>query len=81
MDSQSCHVLEVATSFSNLNFSHFGRVTTQYQTLQTWIAFNVTRYHNLNALPHTARITICFFWDFDGLGLFATRYHALPSSF
>ena len=28
------------------------RVTTHYQTLQTWANLNVTRYHSLNALPH-----------------------------
>ena len=30
----------------------FERVTTYYQTLQTWIGHNATRYHNYNALPH-----------------------------
>ena len=30
----------------------FKRVTTHFQTLQTWIDHNPTRYHNLNALPH-----------------------------
>ena len=34
------------------NFSHFERVTTHYQILKIWIGLNVTRYHNLNALPH-----------------------------
>ena len=29
----------------------FERVTTHYQTLQTWIGHDATRYHNLNALP------------------------------
>ena len=29
----------------------FERVTTHYQTLQTWIGHNSTRYHNFNALP------------------------------
>ena len=30
----------------------FERVTTHYQTLQTWIGHGATRYHNFNALPH-----------------------------
>ena len=30
----------------------FKRVTKHYQTLQTWISHNATRYHNFNALPH-----------------------------
>ena len=29
------------------------RVTTHYQTLQTRIGYNATRYHNFNMLPHT----------------------------
>ena len=45
-------MLEVAISFSNLNFSHIECGTTHYQTLQTWAGLNVTRYHSLNALPH-----------------------------
>ena len=52
MDRPSCRVLKVAISFSNLNFSHFELVATHYQTLQTWIGLNVTRYHSLNALSH-----------------------------
>ena len=31
----------------------FEPVTTHYQTLQTWIRHNATRYHNFKALPHT----------------------------
>ena len=30
----------------------FERVTTHYWTLQTWIGYNVTHYHNFSALPH-----------------------------
>ena len=52
MDRPCCHVLGVDISFSNLNFSHSERVTMHYQTLQTWIGLNVTRYHSLNTLPH-----------------------------
>ena len=47
-----CHVWKVVISFSNLNFSHIELVTTHYQTLQTWVGLNATRYHSLNALPH-----------------------------
>ena len=28
------------------------RVTTHYQTLQTWLGHNATCYHNFKALPH-----------------------------
>ena len=30
----------------------FERVTKHYQTLQTWIGHNATRYHKFNVLPH-----------------------------
>ena len=30
----------------------FKRVTTHYQTLQTWIGHNPTCYYNFDALPH-----------------------------
>ena len=30
----------------------FEHVTSHYQTLQTWIGHDATRYHNFNALPH-----------------------------
>ena len=30
----------------------FEYVITPYQTLQTWIDRNATRYHKFNALPH-----------------------------
>ena len=30
----------------------FEHVTSHYQTLQTWISHNTTRYHNFNVLPH-----------------------------
>ena len=30
----------------------FEHVTTLYQTSQTWIDHDVTRYYNFNALPH-----------------------------
>ena len=53
MDRSCCYVLKVTISFRNSNFSPFEHVTTHHQTLQTWIGLNVTRYHNLNALPHT----------------------------
>ena len=43
---------EVSITFGNLNFSQIERVTTHYQTLQTWIDHKATRYHNLNALPY-----------------------------
>ena len=30
----------------------FERVTTHYQTLQTWIGHDTMRYHDFNALPY-----------------------------
>ena len=38
--------------FIHYNKSHSNYVTTHYQTLQTRIGHDVTRYHNFNALPH-----------------------------
>ena len=32
----------------------FERVTTHYQTLQTWIGHDATRYYNFNVLPHAS---------------------------
>ena len=55
MDKPSCHVWKVTISFSCLSFSHIERVTTHYQTLQTWIGLNETIYYSLNALPHEWR--------------------------
>ena len=56
----------------------FERVSTHYQTLQTWIGHNATRYHNLNALLHALLYIISqfsvFWW------LIATGYHAFPSN-
>ena len=52
IDRPCCHVWKVVISFIRRNFSHCERVTTHYQTLQTWIDLNVTCYHNLNAVPH-----------------------------
>ena len=37
--------------FSNFSLSYIERVITHYQTLQTWIGLNVTRYNSLIALP------------------------------
>ena len=49
MNRPCCHNWRVTISFSKCNLRHFKRVTTHYQTLQTWIGFNVMSYHNLNA--------------------------------
>ena len=53
----------------------FEHVTRHYQTLNTWIGHNATRYHNFNALPHALPY---IFYVYHGLELFATGYHALP---
>ena len=51
-------------------------VTTHYQTLQTWIGHNTTRFHNLNILP-----LLYIFSHFSMVwGLSATSYHALRSN-
>ena len=55
MNRPSWHNWKVTISFSKCNLRHFERVTTHYQTLQTWIGFSVMSYHNLNALPHAWR--------------------------
>ena len=75
MDRPCCQVWKITRSFSNHNFSHFKRVTTHYQTLQTSIGLNVTRYHNFNALPHalTHALPYIFFEICLVLGCF--RYH------
>ena len=44
----------------------FESVTTHYQTLQTWIGHNATRYHDLNALRHALPHTLpCIFSQFN----------------
>ena len=43
----------------------FEHVTTHYQTLETWIDHNATRYHNFNLLPyafHTFYLSLAWFW-------------------
>ena len=53
MDRPSCHVWEVAISFSNLNFSNTEHVTTHYKSLPLWIGLNVTLPHTLqHVLPY-----------------------------
>ena len=56
----------------------FERVSTHYQTLQTWIGHNATRYHNLSALVHAL---LYIFSQFSMVWwLIATGYHAFPSN-
>ena len=43
-----------------------------FQTLQTWIGHNATRYHNLNALPHAL---LYIFLSLIWIGQNLTRYH------
>ena len=45
-----------------------------FQTLQTWIGHNATRYHNLNTLPHsfTTHVTVYFLGILPSFWLFAT---------
>ena len=50
----------------------YERVTTHYQTLQTRIGHNATRYHNFNALPHALPY---MFAQFTHVGHNATCYH------
>lgn len=63
----------------------FERVATHYQTPQTWISINVTRCDSLKTRSVITRIithiTPYFLSDLPSLGLFATRYYALPSFF
>ena len=44
------------------------RVTTYYQTLQTWIGHNETRYHNFNVLPQASSHALPYIYL--GLALF-----------
>ena len=41
----------------------FECAVTHYQTLQTWIGHNATRYHYLNALPHVLPHTLPYFFS------------------
>ena len=50
----------------------FQRVTTNYQTLQTWIGHDATRYHNFYMLPHALA---CIFSQFNMARL---QCNALP---
>ena len=60
----------------------FERVTTHYQTLQTWVGHNATHYHNLNVLHTHYHTCYCTFsLSLTWIGHNATRYHnfnALP---
>ena len=71
MDRPCCHVWKTTISFSNLNFSHTERDTPHYETLQTRIGLNFTRYHSLNelanVLPHALPYIlseICLVWGY-----------------
>ena len=80
MDRPCLHVLKVAISFSNLNFSHIERIITHYQTLKIWIGLNGTYYHNLNALPHALPHALPYVFSeiclvLDYLQLVTTCYH------
>ena len=80
MNRPCCHVLKTTISFSKRNLSHFERVTTHYQTLQTLLGLNVTRYHKLNALPQALPhvVPYIFFEICLVLGYLqrvTTRYH------
>ena len=55
------------------------RYHTRYRTFSlslTWVGYSAMHYHNFNVLPHT--IPYIFTQFSMVLGLFATRYHALP---
>ena len=41
----------------------FERFTTHYQTPQTWINHNATRYHNFDALPHALRDALIYIFS------------------
>ena len=54
----------------------YERVTTHYQTLQTRIGYNATRYHNFNALPHALPHALPYmFAQFTHVGHNVTCYH------
>ena len=56
----------------------FEPATTHYQTLQTWIRHNTTRYHNFNALPHTLPYIFSqFSMVWDDLQQVTTRYRQI----
>ena len=63
---------------SNKSLSNYvERVTTHYQTLQTRIGQNASRYLNLNALPNALRIFYQLTWFGGYLQRFTTRYHQI----
>ena len=56
----------------------FEHVTTHYQTLQTWIGHDATRYHNFNVLLHALPYIFSKFsmvWGY--LQRVTTRYHQI----
>ena len=66
----------------------FEGATTHYQTLQTWISHNATRYYNFSALLHVFMCCRTFFLSLTLVGHNATCYynfnvlpHAIPSIF
>ena len=80
MDRSCCNDWKVAISFSKCNLSHFEGVTTHYQTRQTWIGLNLTRYRNLNALLQALLHVLLYvfseiFLVLSYLQRVATRYH------
>ena len=74
--------LKVAMWFSNLNFSQIERVTTHYQTIQTWIGHNVMRYHNFISLPYALPHALLHIFSWSSmvwgyLQRVTTRYHQI----
>ena len=63
MNRLSCHVWKFVISFSNLNLVIFELFTTHYQTLQTRIGLNVTRYHSLIMLLHALQHTLPYIFS------------------
>ena len=50
----------------------FERVTTHYQTLQTWIGYDATHYCNFNALSHAIP------YIFSQFNMARLQFNALP---
>ena len=53
----------------------FEHVTTHYQTLQTWIGHNATRYHNFNALPYIFSQFSLVWGYLKRVSIISTCYH------
>ena len=75
-------LVDILFALSKVILIIFEKHATHYQTLETWIGHDATRYPILNVLPHALphALPYIFLWGFPGFGQFEMGYHMLLSN-